>query len=461
VIRSKGTLRATTFSAVVAAAASLWSTAAHADIPLTDPATANGWDVSTSGRVDAYLSWLFGETVNSQGRGNLTGVGAIDRYILVGPQIGIKGNAVPEGAVADTLGTKLNGFRVRGGFASTILGFNILKQINPDLKLTIRQQIWAGIQNAQNAAGIRQYNDSASVDWREQWMQLEGSWGLAWAGRRIGLYNRGGMRMDWYLMHNHGVGQPCDADSAGSATCGHTGTGSMFPARHAQLGYATPEMAGFQLNLAVLDPAMIDAFANPAWNRTPLPRFETELTYHKNLAEKDEINVWANGLTQQVGRTAEQQPAMGVPGIPADKVLSVFGVGGGAWFRVSGIALGGTAWFGKGLGTAWAMGSTAVDDAGNLRTHFGYLGIGSYRAGDFEIAVSYGSANAKETPWDADPTNPNKISLIKEVRGIGADIGYHVGPVTFSVDGMNVKNTWHRGETQVYNVVSAGMMAEW
>jgi hypothetical protein len=363
--------------------------------------------------------------------------------------------------VADTLGTKLDGFRVRGGFASTILGFNILKQINPDLKLTIRQQIWAGIQNAQNAAGIRQYNDSVSVDWREQWMQLEGSWGLAWAGRRIGLFNRGGMRMDWYLMHNHGVGHPCDADSSGSATCGHTGTGSMFPARHAQLGYATPEMAGFQLNLAVLDPAMIDAFANPAWNRTPLPRFETELTYHKNFAEKDEVNVWANGLTQEVGRTAEQQPAMGVPGIPADKVLNVFGVGGGAWFRVSGIALGGTAWFGKGLGTAWAMGNTAVDDAGNLRTHFGYLGIGSYRAGDFEIAVSYGSANAKETPWDADPMNPNKISLIKEVRGIGWDLGYHVGPVTFSVDGMNVKNTWHRGETQVYNVISAGMMAEW
>ena len=125
--------------------------------------------------------------------------GSIDHYILVGPQISIKGNAVPEGAVADTYGTKLDGMRVRGGFASTILGFNILKQITPDLKLTIRQQIWAGIQNVQNASGIRQYNDSAAVDWREQWMQLEGSWGVAWGGRRIGLYNRGGMKMNWLL----------------------------------------------------------------------------------------------------------------------------------------------------------------------------------------------------------------------------------------------------------------------
>ena len=59
------------------------------------------------------------------------------------------------------------------------------------------------------------------------------------------------------------------------------------------------------------------------------------------------------------------------------------------------------------------------------------------------------------------PDNPVKISLIKQVRAIGADIAYHVGPITFSVDGMNVKNTWHRGEKQTYNVVSAGMMAEW
>ena len=98
---------------------------------MTDSATANGWEVSISGRVDAYLSWLSGETINSQGRGNLVSAGSIDHYILVGPQIGIKGNAVPEGAIADTYGTKLDGMRVRGGFASTILGFNILKQNQP------------------------------------------------------------------------------------------------------------------------------------------------------------------------------------------------------------------------------------------------------------------------------------------------------------------------------------------
>jgi hypothetical protein len=107
------------------------------------------------------------------------------------------------------------------------------------------------------------------------------------------------------------------------------------------------------------------------------------------------------------------------------------------------------------------MGSTAVDDSGVLRQHSGYLAIASYRAGDFEIAVSNGGVFVKETPWDSSPDNPNRISLIKNIRAFGWDVAYHVGPITFSVDGMNVKNTWYKGETQTYNVISAGMMAEW
>ena len=56
---------------------------------------------------------------------------------------------------------------LRGGFASTVLGFNILKPITPDLKLTIKLQFWGGIQNALNSANVRTFNDSVGVDWRE------------------------------------------------------------------------------------------------------------------------------------------------------------------------------------------------------------------------------------------------------------------------------------------------------
>jgi hypothetical protein len=451
----------------LASALLLSGTAAKAEIFLVKKEKPADWEVSTNGRVDSYLNWIGGETINTGNSGNLvdpSNPASIDRYTLVGPQIQVRGNPTPAGAMASTTDDKdLNTFRIRGGFASTILAFNIYKQVLPDVKLTIKLALWAGIQNGLNSQNFRQFNDSASVDFREQYMDLSGSWGAVWGGRRIGLYNRGGMKMNWWLMHQHGVGHPCDVDGTSSATCGHTGVGSMFPSRHAQLGYATPEIAGLQLSVAALDPAMIDQF----WNRTIAPRFEGELTFRKVLEErpvfKDEVNVWANGMTQMIGRTGESPPdlSVGNPGIAADVVRSVWGVGGGAWGRIVGFGIGATGWYGKGLGTAWALGNTAVDNIGQLRAHFGYLALANYYFSKIELAASYGSTNAKETNWDASPTNPIKLSVIKEVRGIGGKIAYHMEPVVFSIDGMNLHYTWHRGEQQSANTISAGMLAEW
>jgi len=449
----------------VASALLLAGSPARAEIYLLKKEKPNDWEISTNGRVDSYLNWIGGETINIGNTGNLvdpSNPASIDRYTLVGPQITIRGNPSPAGAkLSNTDDTALNTFRIRGGFASTILAFNVYKQFLPDVKLTIKLALWAGIQNGLNSQGFRQFNDSASVDFREQYMDLSGSWGSVWGGRRIGLFNRGGMKMDWFLIHQHGVGHPCDVDSVASATCGNTGVGSMFPARHAQLGYATPEMAGVQLSVAALDPAMIDQF----WNRTIAPRFEAELTYHRVGSDrpvgKDELNLWANGLTQMIGRVNESPPNGADPGIPADSVRNAWGVGGGAWGRIAGFGIGATGWFGKGLGTAWALGNTAVDNIGTLRTHFGYLAAANYRVSAIEFAASYGSSNVKETDWDKAPVNPIKVSVAKEVRGIGGKIAYHMEPVVFSVDGMALRYTWHRGEVQTANTISAGMLAEW
>jgi hypothetical protein len=456
----------------LALSGALWNQTAHADVPLNDPAKADGWAISTSGQVNAYLSWIFGESVNRAGLGNLVDpnddpvLGA--RYRLVGPQVGIAGNPIPEGAASSPINdTKLSTPRIRGGFASTILNLMVQKEIRPELKLFIKLGLWAGIDNYQ-VGGVRGKNDAAPVDWREQFFDLSGSWGTFWGGRKLGLYNRGGMRMNWWLMHQQGVGHPCNVDSSGTATCGHTGVGSMFPNRNAQIGYATPEVAGLQLSVAMFDPAMINA----DWNRTPMPRFEAEGTFRKEFGGpkdyKNELNAWANGLTQVVARTQEVAPQPAVPpdipakpGIPADAERSVWGVGGGAWGRMSGFGVGATGWYGSGLGTATPFGNTAVDDLGELRTHYGYLAIANFRYDTFEVAGSYGSTNVQETEWDKNPNNADKISVIKEVRGIGAKIAYHLTPVVFSVDAMILHHEWWRGETQDANVVSAGAVAKW
>jgi hypothetical protein len=469
--KSYRVLPARTLAASLALAALLPAGVASADIALNDPEKTDGWAVKTSGQVNAYANYIFGETINRSNLGNLINptVDPTSRYRLVGPQVSIHGNATPSSAKASPVDDKdLGTFRIRGGFASTILNFIVSKQLLADLKLDIKLGLWAGIDNAQAGGlnGVRYKNDAAPVDWREQFVDLSGSWGIFWGGRKLGLYNRGGMRMNWFLMHQHGIGHPCNVDGSGTAQCGHTGVGSMFPNRNAQIGYATPELAGLQLSVAMFDGAMI----NEQWNRTPLPRFEAEATFKMPMGgPKDypnEINAWANGLTQVVGRTQEvaQQLAVGHPGIPADKTLNVWGVGGGAWGRFGGFGLGGTGWYGAGLGTATPFGNTAVDDIGMLRTHFGYLAIANFRVGKFEIAASYGSTNVQETDWDKNP-NPaisDKVSVIKQVRGIGGKLAYHIVPaVVFSIDGLNLHHTWWRNETQNANVISGGLVAKW
>ena len=54
-----------------------------------------------------------------------------------------------------------------------------------------------------------------------------------------------------------------------------------------------------------------------------------------------------------------------------------------------------------------------------------------------------------------------KNMYVKQVRGIGGKLAYHMEPVVFSIDGMNLQYTWHRGEKQTANTISAGMLAEW
>lgn len=454
-------------------------TRVRAEIALADPAKTGGWEVTTSGRVDSYLSWVVGDTLNRNGT-----VGPYDPtmpngYYPVGPQVGLVGNPAPAGAMGDPQkDTHVNAPRVRGGFASTILAFNIYKQISPNLKLTFKLGLWAGIQNGTTSVGgvnVRVQNDVASVDWREQYLKLEGPWGALWAGRLLGLFNRGGMRLNWYLIHKQGVGHPCNVDSSGTTSCGNTGVGSLHPNRNAQLAYSTPEVSGFQVTVAVLDPSMIpspgSASTLPQWVRTPLPRFETEATFHRGTTNENEINLFANGMTQVVGMQSEIAPIPANPADPvsyalapvaADATRTVFGYGGGGWGRFHGVAAGATYWAGRGLGTASSFGNTAIDSRGNLRAHFGYLGVANYRIGNFEFASSYGSSNVKQTAFDrAPPTSSDIFVVVKEVRGIAGLIAYHVGPVTFSIDGMNIRTEYYRGALLKDNVVSGGVLGEW
>ena len=87
------------------------------------------------------------------------------------------------------------------------------------------------------------------------------------------------------------------------------------------------------------------------------------------------------------------------------------------------------------------------------------MGAVNYRPSAIEFAAFYGSSNVKDTDWDRAPNNPIKVSVIKEVRGIGGKIAYHMEPVVLSIDGMALRYTWHHGEVQNATTISGGMLS--
>ena len=55
--------------------------------PLLKKTAPTDWEVSTNGRVDSYLNWIGGETINTGNSGNKVdpnNPASIDRYVLVG-----------------------------------------------------------------------------------------------------------------------------------------------------------------------------------------------------------------------------------------------------------------------------------------------------------------------------------------------------------------------------------------
>src|SRR5215204_2651796 len=69
--RSSRKLSARALAAGLALGVLLPRGTAHADIVLTDPAKTDGWEFKTSGQVNAYASYIFGETINRSNLGNL------------------------------------------------------------------------------------------------------------------------------------------------------------------------------------------------------------------------------------------------------------------------------------------------------------------------------------------------------------------------------------------------------
>lgn len=302
--------------------------AARSEVKL---ATADGWEVSTDGRANVFVSHVFGdnrpaglESLNWVGFNEATSKGHFDA------------------------GNRLRRTRIRSGYVPTTLAFNLRNEVSPSLRLWSRVEVGIQIANQKPT----EIGDTTWMEPRAAFLDLSGPWGSVRGGRDLGLFGRGGLFLDHELGHGYGLGFPCSYEVTFGGSCGHVGFGIIWPDFKAQLTYTTPKLADrLQLSVGAFDPR---SFPPSEWYWTPLPRFESEAVLTLGDAGRSGVKLWANAFYQRLG-TTQSIDALDAAGKPTgrkelqDFTQDVGAIGGGAKADLGPLQIGASGHRGKGL----------------------------------------------------------------------------------------------------------------
>jgi len=408
----------------------------------------DGWQLSTDGRVNTFVSVALGN--EAKGPEEAAGTGTAD--------------------TADSTGG-LHSSRIRNGFMTSILGLRAQKQVSPKLKVTTRVALWM------NASGSRTKNVSSLIDARELYEKFEGPWGSALLGSDMALFGRGGILVDADIAHDFGLGYPCAIKDSSGGGCGMTAFGAPFPGFDPGIVYATPNLHGFQVSVGLYDPATI---GHAQLDRAPLPRAEAEAKF-----EFDKLfRLFGSGFWQVLeGTISEVTPS----GVPRKKNLqtNAWGVQAGAMLAVGPIMLGGAAYQGAGFSptTYLEEGTIAADPAAVLRNSRGAFGLAAVLvdAVQLKLAGGVGVWQLDKTKNDSGPQSetgaPTDPHLIKQNLGATFGVYQTSGPVHFALEYFRAQHTWYdRGvpsaadpnvtagierPTQTVNFINAGATVVW
>jgi hypothetical protein len=331
----------------------------------------NGWSFTFSGNVNAFAIY---ESQKDDGAtatpGGLVGVGAQGFNIRTG--------LLPAFAVFDAKGKEGNtDLGVHFGFAPQI-----------------QCGTGGGSGSAHDCFG-------AQIDMRQVYLTVGGSWGQILAGRELGLFNRQNILTDQTLF---GVGATGGINGGGT-TLGRIGFGYLYPNFVAQVTYSTAAGKPGQFSIGVFQPASLAGDLGEVYNETSTPRVEAEGTYKSGNAM-----LWVNGTVQNAKST----------GLDVSKTAT--GVGGGIRYGMSTLAIVGSGYYGKGLGTTLQFNGvntdagTAIDGLGvgadnELRNSYGFIGQLTITPTNSKMtfAGSYGSSFLESTDGEPDFRTENTL----------------------------------------------------
>jgi hypothetical protein len=406
------------------------TTPARADVKISD---VDGWQFSTNGRVNAFLSYVNADGYPSN---------------VVGQTHNFSAGAGLESNQLDN-SDKINSFRLRSGFVAAVLGFTVRTQLDEQNVLKAHIETWNTIETQRQKAAPN------PTDVREAWGKVEGPWGSLLFGRALALFSRGAITLDYTYQHAYGLGYPCTVDGGGP-TCGQVGYGVVFAGYNPQITYSTPVFSGLQINAGLFDPTN----APGKLERTPLPRVESEATYDYAAAPATKLHVFLNGMWQKLEEKGN--PAMPSP-IPL-KTTSARGVNYGFWAELWKFRIGYSSHVGYGIGMNNTLENTPVvfDSANNPRKFDAYYGVVGLELGKVYLNVGAGVTRLFATDQDKKDAQMSQQDPIKTQRGISGGINYMFSKnLIADVDYFNAKHTWYLGDTQSVNVLNAGLTIAW
>ncbi|HEY9517173.1 MAG TPA: hypothetical protein VIQ74_15980 [Gemmatimonadaceae bacterium] len=271
-------------------------------------------------------------------------------------------------------------------------------------------------------------NFGAQIDMREVYLTAGGSWGQILAGRAIGLYQRQNILTDMTLS---GTGASGGVVGAGGTTLGRIGLGYIYPNFNGQITYSSPAGRPAQISIGVFDPSVVcpqdgcGTAGTAAYSGTKIPRVEAEFTWTGNFGEASDeaasankVLFWASGMVQKTDASP-----LDVAG--DNPSITSTGGAGGLKLDVSGFSLMGSGYYADGVGTTFmfGQGTGALDNAGDKRKSYGYIGQATFQAPGTKwmIGASYGDSRLKTT--DNDPADVDN-DLVKSNRSIDGLVAY-------------------------------------
>nr|WP_320050984.1 porin [uncultured Desulfuromonas sp.] len=281
--------------------------------------------------------------------------------------------------------------RVKMGFLPNWIGFNFSKQVG-DLKLGGRASFWVTINDSDNNV------TESGIDTRQFYGTIDGSWGQVLIGKDFTIFNRSNIFLDEILLGYGNVSDTMGLIDGNGVSFGNIGTGYTYPFPSAQITYRSPELAGFKLAIAVVDPSR-----TATGGEEHAPRFEGELTY--NYAYKQgSVTAWAGFLTQ----SSENE----------DTTIDTNGVSYGIRASFAGLALHASGYNASGLGfelgagVDTTLGLPVVDANGDELDSEGYLLQAAYTYGPLRIVGSYGESELDGDVGVADWENETKTGAL-------------------------------------------------